>query len=375
MEIDEERLVSTLQSMVKIPSFKDSIAISRWVKNELESFGYKVDSDGDGNLIAEIGKGPGFLLNSHLDTVGPGDGWKHDPFSGKIHDGKLYGRGSSDCKAGIAAMIEIARLLKRDEKKLRKRVVFTFTAFEEGYSEGENGVYKVLPKLRGIDKGLSLEPSARGEAMGIAVGCRGSTFYHVEIFGKRGHSSRPHLSDNPIYKFPAFLEEIKRFPRRKMRIPLTGEIVEDQITVTEIHAEEGANVVPGVCRVTLDRRSLPGEKPGGVDGKLKMICRQAFGDRFRMTRENAKQGYYFEDREFLDICVKAVESLGLKAKPYFQQARIDSSILYNAGKIGSFMLGPGSMNLAHQIDEHCELRGFFNATEAVLEVIRRWDKG
>ncbi|MBN2330375.1 MAG: M20/M25/M40 family metallo-hydrolase [Candidatus Aenigmarchaeota archaeon] len=375
MEIDEERLVSTLQSLVKIPSFKDSIDISRWVKDELQGFGYEVYSDSDGNLIAEIGKGPGFLLNAHLDTVGPGEGWKHDPFSGEIHDGKLYGRGASDCKAGVAAMIEIARILKRDEKKLRKRVVFTFTAFEEGYSEGENGVCRILPKLKGIDKGLSLEPSALGKTIGIAVGCRGSTFYHVEIFGKRGHSSRPHLSDNPVYKFPAFLERIKHFPRRKTMIPLTGEIVNDQITVTEIHAEEGANVVPGVCRVTLDRRSLPDEKPGEVDGKLERICRQAFGNKFRMMRENAKQGYYFDDRRFLDMCVNAVESLGLKAKPYFQQARIDSSLLYNLGNIGSFMLGPGSMNLAHQIDEHCEIEGMFRATEAVLEVIRRWDKG
>lgn len=342
MKIDEERLISTLQSLVRIQSFRDSIAISRWIKDELEGIGYKLYADEDGNLITEIGKGPGFILNAHLDTVGPGHGWKHDPFSGTIQDRKLFGRGASDNKAGVASMIEIARVLKRKKRKLRKRIVFTFTAFEEGYAEGENGVYKILPKLKDIDKGLSLEPSTRGKVIDIAVGCRGSTFYHVEIIGKRGHSSRPLKSDNPIYRFPEFLEEIRKFPKRKMRIPLSNEIAEDQITVTEIQAKEGANVIPSSCSVTLDRRSLPDEKPGEVDGNIEKICRKVFNDRFSISVQVAKQGYYYEDKELLGMCMKAVESLGLKPRPYFEPARIDSSILYNSGKIGTFMMGPGT---------------------------------
>ncbi len=166
--IKKDNLVKNLQSLVKIPSFKDSLAVSIWIKNEMEGIGYEVWSDDDGNLIAEIGAGKGFLLNAHMDTVEAGDGWKHDPFGGEIENGRIYGRGSSDCKAGIASMIEIARILKKSPPK--KRVVLTFTAYEEGYPLEQDGVYKILPELKDIEKGLVLEPTTRGKTIGVAVG-------------------------------------------------------------------------------------------------------------------------------------------------------------------------------------------------------------
>ena len=373
MAIDEDRLVKTLQSLVRIPSFKDSLAISRWVRGEMEGIGFKVDSDSDGNLIAEIGEGPGFILNAHMDTVGLGDGWKHDPLEGVIEDGKLYGRGASDMKAGIAAMMEIARILK--EEGLKKRVVFTFTAFEEGYPIEQNGVYKILPKLKDIEKGLSLEPTTHGDTIDIAVGCRGSSFYQVEILGDRGHSSRPEGSDNPIYRFPAFLGEVKEFPVRKMNVPIINQKINDQVVVTEICAEEGINVIPATCRITLDRRSLPDEEPGSVDGKLKNLCKKVCGKKFRLESKSSVKGYSYEDKELLGICKDAVRSVGMKPMPYFEVARYDGCILSNFAGIGVFMMGPGSIHQGHSIDEHCDLKGMFKATEAILEVIRKWDMG
>jgi acetylornithine deacetylase/succinyl-diaminopimelate desuccinylase-like protein len=375
MKIEEEGLVKTLQSLVKIPSFKDSLAVSRWVKNELEGFGYKVDSDSDGNLIAEIGKGPGFILNAHLDTVSPGEGWNFDPFDGVIKYDKLYGRGSSDCKAGVAAMLEIARVLKQDKEKLKKRVVFTFTAFEESYPIEMNGVYKILSKLKNIKKGLILEPTTKGNVIGISVGCRGNAIYHVDIFGKRGHSAYQPDSVNPINKFSLFLQELKKIPKKKMRFPLVRQGAEDKITVTEIRAQEGVNVVPGKCKITIDKRILPDEALEEFPKTLEAVCKKSLGYDFKIEQESGKEGYYFEDRGFLDLCKKAIKSISCEPHPHFKLFRTDGTILYNNAGIGTFMIGPGTISQAHKIDEYCELKGLFKTTEAVLAVIKRWDKG
>jgi len=371
MQVNKDRLVKTLQSLVRIPSFQDSLKVSKWVKDEMGGIGFNVISDNDGNLIAEIGKGPGFILNAHLDTVGAGDGWKHGPFSGTIENGRLYGRGSSDCKAGVASMIEIARVLKKES--IKKRVVFTFTAFEEGYPLVKNGVYRILPKLKNIDKGLVLEPTYSNGALGIYVGCRGSARYQIDIIGERGHSSTPERYDNPIYKFPKLLEELRSFPKGTMNVGILGKEISDAMTVTEIWAKEGGNVIPAKCTITIDRRSLPTEKPGEPDKKIRALCEKALGKKFAMENKSSVQGYLYEDPEFLEMCKQAVISAGCKTGADFLMARIDASILYNFAGIGALKLGPGTKEQAHVIDEYCDLQGLQKATEAVLGVIRRWD--
>ncbi len=365
--IEEENLVENLQSLIKIQSFKDSLGVSKWIKNELEGFGYVVWSDEDGNLITETGDGPGFILNAHMDTVEAGDGWKHDPFGGETVGNKIYGRGSSDCKAGISSMIEIARILKLNPPK--KRIVFAFTAYEEGQPPEKNGLLKILPRLKNIEKGLILEPTMKGNVMGIGVGCRGGIGYIIEILGKRGHSAYASNDENPIYKFPAFLEELKRLPQKTMKIDITNETISDKNSVTEICAKEGPNVVPSKCVVSVDRRSLPDERPGEFRPQIEKICRKGFGKGYTINEVRGIQGYLFDDSKFLGECVKAVESTGMKPNPRFEKARIDATILYNFAKIGAFMMGPGEIEQAHQLDEHCDIGGLVKATEAVLNVI------
>jgi len=371
-EIDRDRLVETLRSLVRIPSFENSLKVSAWVKKEMEGIGYHVDSDKDGNLIAEIGKGPGFLLNAHLDTVAPGDGWRHGPFSGAVDNGRVYGRGSTDCKSGVASMIEIARILKN--RKLNKRVSFTFTAFEEGHPLEKNGVYSILARLKDIEKGLVLEPTMDGKTAGIAVGCRGSAHYGVEIIGQRGHSSTPEKFDNPIYRFPSLLEGVRNFERRKMRIPLSNETIEDTMTVTEVWAKEGTNVIPSRCSVSIDRRSLPDEPPERIHERVREMCRKALGEKFSLTGRRAIQGYYYEDRQLLDFCREAASSAGMDPRVYFKLARTDSCVLYNFAKIGTYIMGPGHLSQAHTIDEYCVIDELLMATRAVLDVIMSWDE-
>ncbi len=371
MKISERRLVRDLRKLISIESYEDSQKISRWLRGKLRRLGIEASFDEDGNIVASIGEGPGFMLNAHMDTVGPGRGWKRGPFTGEVKDGRVYGRGASDCKAGIASMLEIARILKK--KGVRKRVVFTLTAFEEGYTLEKNGIYKILMKLAGIEKGIILEPSSRKGKIGIAVGCRGSARYRIEIHGKRGHSAYTPPGNNPIYRFPALLERVRKVRGRSMKIGLIRKRVGERLTVTQIFAREGANVIAGKCDVTIDRRSLPDEKPSEFFGRMKAICDESLKKGYTLTQESGFQGYLFVDRKFLEACKQSAREAGLEPLPYFELARIDASVLYNFSGIGTYMMGPGHMEQAHKRDEYCEVESLVKATEAVLRAVEKWD--
>lgn len=369
MELKKEKLAETLQELVRIPSFRDSLKVSGYAKDQLEDSGFDAWSDRDGNLIAEKGRGPGFLLNAHMDTVEAGEGWKHDPFGGEMEKGKVYGRGASDCKAGVAALLRIADVMKK--MKLRKRVVFTLTAFEEGYPVEKNGVYRILPKLKDIEKGLVLEPTTKGKTIGIAVGCRGTMRARIEILGKRGHSAYTEISDNPIHMFPAFMRELEKLPRNTMKTDIIHDEIGERITVTEICAREGGNVTPSKCELITDSRLVPSTDPDKAFSELEKACKKSLGNRFRIEKYVANRGYIHEDRDFLSLCRESAEAAGAVPRPFFERARIDGTIFSNFGGIGTFMMGPGDISMAHKPEEHCSVEELHLAARAVLEVTGR----
>ena len=109
------------------------------------------------DVIASIGKGKGLMLNGHMDTVPAGDlkKWKYDPFEGKVVNGKLYGRGSSDMKGGLAAVLIAVKNLSRENFK--RKLLLTFVADEEVAMKGSDyliknrrNIFKFLFKLRRI---------------------------------------------------------------------------------------------------------------------------------------------------------------------------------------------------------------------------------
>ena len=110
------------------------------------------------NLIASIGKGKGLMLNGHLDTVPAGElnKWKYDPFEGRIVNGKLYGRGSSDMKGGLAAIIIAVKNLAKE--KFKRKLLLTFVAGEEARQIGTKYLIKNRKKfLKDIKYGVTAE--------------------------------------------------------------------------------------------------------------------------------------------------------------------------------------------------------------------------
>ncbi len=366
--IDQERLTRTLQELVRIPSHKSMEKISDYVASEIRKAGLEPEADDEGNVLASVGSGEGFLLNAHLDTVGV-EGYP-DAFSGEVRDEKLYGRGSTDCKAGVAAMLEILRVLARSPP--RKRVVFAFTVWEEGHGPGKDGAYALAPKIK-ASHGLVLEDAVKEDgSMGVTIGCKGRSGFSVEVKGKAGHSSQPRDADNPIYSAARLCQEIESIEPQSVEVQGYGEL-ESAISVTEIHAQEGGNVIPSTCSLTVDNRTLPGKIPEQARKEMERLCSKALGKRFSL-KAKGKEGFLQHDPAFIRLCRSAVKEACLKPFTHFSPGWNDAAV-FNSHGIKTLKMGPGTIGQDHRNPEYCWLPGFVKGTQAILNVIKAWDRG
>jgi succinyl-diaminopimelate desuccinylase len=170
------------------------------------------------NLYARLGtSGPNLCFAGHTDVVPPGDpaAWGADPFAGKIADGKLYGRGSSDMKAAIAAFVAAVSRRLAAKGAPSGSISLLITGDEEG--PAINGTRKVLDWL--VERGEVLDACIVGEPTNpnylgemIKVGRRGSMMGYLTVHGTQGHVAYPHLADNPLPRLVRMLAALTAEP-------------------------------------------------------------------------------------------------------------------------------------------------------------------
>jgi succinyl-diaminopimelate desuccinylase len=366
MKVQKPRLVRTLQDLVRIPSHESCDEISRYVASEIRKLGINPSVDRDGNIIARVGTGQALLLNAHMDTVGvKGYG---DAFSGEVRGDRLYGRGSTDDKSGVAAMLELMKILKENPPK--KQVTFAFTVGEEGGDEYTDGAFRVVRRVRATH-GLVLESSMHEDGRAdISIGCKGRIVASIEVPGKAIHSSRPQMGINPIYKSARLIDALKQLEAPSLQTPLGRE--SSTAAVTQIEAREGSNVIPSRCTLTLDYRAVPGEGHAAIKRRIEAACRKALGKSFRLSFMESKQGFIQEDRRFRRMCIDSAREAGLKASEQIMSGWIDAHVFNKAGII-TLNMGPGTLGQAHMNPEYCWLPGLVKGTQAVLNIIRGWD--
>lgn len=205
-------------------------------------------SHGVENLWARYGtQSPLFVFAGHTDVVptGPEEDWNTPPFTPSVSNGYLYGRGASDMKGGLAAMVTAAEKFIRENPSFKGSIAFLITSDEEGPSlDGTRYVMEVL-KNRDIkiDYCIVGEPSS-DTLLGdqIRVGRRGSLHGSVMIHGKQGHVAHPHLAINPIHLGSLALHELAHIEWDKGN----EDFPPTTFQITNVHSGTGAaNVIPG----------------------------------------------------------------------------------------------------------------------------------
>lgn len=274
-------LIPLLEQLIACPSLTPNDAgCQKIISDRLTQRGFKCESmpfEEVENLWARIGdKAPLMVFAGHTDVVptGPLTDWQSPPFQPAVRDAYLFGRGTSDMKGALAAMIIAAENFVRENPSFSGSIGFLITSDEEGPSI--NGTQKVLDALikRGekIDYCVIGEPSSINEAGDqIRVGRRGSLHGKMMIHGKQGHVAHPHLAMNPIHKAMMALHELQltEWDKGNENFPATT------FQITNIHGGTGAaNVIPGHLEVVFNFRFSTAVTPQQLQERTEAIFKK-----------------------------------------------------------------------------------------------------
>ena len=301
-QIDERETLDLLVKMLQINTVNppgNEKVLAELIAKEMASVGIETEvvdlGNNRANVVARIrgtGEKKALLFNGHLDTVPPGDvEWEHGPYSGDIVDGKIYGRGSSDMKGGLAAMIIAAKAIKKSKLELKGDLIFSGTAGEETDSIG---AFDFLNKggLKDVGAIIIGEPSS----CGINIAEKGALWLAITTFGKTAHAAFPDSGINAITCMNTLLNEILNYKFKYCENELLGH---PTMNIATINGGVKTNVVPDKCKVTLDIRTVPGMKHSDIikefEGIIAKLQEQVPG--FKATIE------YLNDRPAVETAI------------------------------------------------------------------------
>lgn len=348
--MDKDRLVETLQKLIRIPSVSGhEDNISNFIFNNLEDFGLKPKKDIIGNVTAVYGSGKkGLMLNAHMDTVPP-HSYSIDPYCGTVVKDKVYGLGASDCKAGLAGIIELTKSLHNFDG----RIVLTCTVAEEstvGLEHGKGSIY-IADRFE-ADGCIVAEPTMHDAVPWVSAGCRGRNVFEIDVHGKSTHSSRPHIGLNAVDEAIRF---VKRAQKTKLRSrKYFGDKLDETLSVVKIETGNNAsNVIPDLCKVILDYRTLP-EHRDAIDTIEKAVEQSKIKADTKIWFTSP--GYVLNAKDpVLKLLSENVRKM-YKADPWIRVAlgKADAEYFQRTG-MSTIIFGPGINHQCHVPDEHASI--------------------
>ncbi len=298
------------------------------------------------------------VFTGHFDTVPLGAReWSVDPFGGEVKNGKLYGRGSSDMKGGVAAMV-VAAIEAFKEGIPNCGIRLIFTSGEELGCQGAKHLvetYGNLGKAKGIIVG---EPTANIPA----IGHKGGLYLNLTTSGVTAHSSMPHLGDNAIYKAARAISKIENFKFGVEKDPLLGF---PTVNVGKVEGGMNINSVPDLAAFTIDARTTTKVDHQQLFKKFKKVLGP---DVSIETLVDLKAVSSDESDPFVKLVYSACGiSIGEEGFPKSLPYLTDGSVLQPAhGGIPTIILGPGQPEMAHQTDEFC----YTDKLEKIVEIYK-----
>ena len=374
----DQQLIAFCQQAVRIPSPSgQEREVAQLMKRKMEEYGFdEVLIDRYGSVLGRMrGRRPGktILLDGHIDNVDviDADEWTHDPFGGEIDQGRIYGRGTSDMKGSVTAMISAVAHFAEDSGRTVHEECF------EGVSSRE------ITRLAKPDFVIIGEATSTT----VKIGQRGRAEVVVETEGVSCHSSNPDKGVNAVYHMMAVIEEIRRIIPNEH--PILGKGI---LELTDIISSPypGASVVPALCRATFDRRTLTGENEAVILGQveeaiararekipgLKARTYLAEGKEVCWTGEAIAAKRYFpawlidEDNEYVQKALAGLKKAGIEAPiSHFSFCTNGSHFCGEAG-IPCIGYGPSLESLAHVRDEYIEIEQLTKACRGFASILR-----
>jgi succinyl-diaminopimelate desuccinylase len=393
-------IVALTQDLVRIPTVnppgEEYEACARLLGDDLRRRGFDVEllaAEGRPEHTARHprvnvvgarrgGAGPVVHLNGHIDVVPPGDGWTVDPFAGIVRDGRIFGRGVCDMKAGIAAAVFAAEAIARAGVPMPGTIEISGTVDEE--SGGFAGVawlaergritkartdYVIIPEPLDVDR--------------ICIGHRGVYWFELALRGRIAHGSMPFLGISAVDGMTEALAAIRHelapmLARRRTAMPIVPE--DARYGTINVNAIEGGQPIDGIqtpcvadrCRAVFDRRFLIEETVDEMKSEIDAIVKRAIGRvpgveyelADLMLVEPVQTPHDSPVIGALGAAIRCV--LGTPATLVASPGTYDHKhVARIAGIPHCVAYGPGRLELAHQPDEYCRIDDLVNATKVI----------
>jgi acetylornithine deacetylase len=305
--------------------------------------------------------GPAIMLCGHLDTVGV-EGMTN-PFTPRVADGRLYGRGSQDMKGGVAAMIAAAVELARDWK--RGKLIVACVADEEYESLGAEALVQEWT----ADAAIVTEPTD----LTMAVGHKGFAWIEITTTGRAAHGSRPREGRDAIVDMARVLLELDAKDRELQARPPSEHQGTASLHASIISGGRELSVYPDRCVLQIERRTVTGEEDSVIVREINSILESlhaadhAFHADARLM--TSRPPYRLNPAEPLPRALgAALASRGLSSAPVGMSFWTDAAVLAGAG-IPSVLFGPGGAGL-HSIEEYVNLDDVDVCRDVLIDTIR-----
>ncbi len=326
------------------------------------------------NVVATL-KGvkerPVLHMNGHFDVVPVGSGWTVDPFGAEIHEGRLYGRGSSDMKGSVAAQLMAVAAIKNAGIKLKGTATISATCDEE--TGGQLGAGYIVEK--GYSEASFGINSDCGPIDTIGLGHRGAIWLEITTKGKTSHGGRPHKGVNAVEKMADVIQELKKLRRkfegRVSTMPLNDPLCKHP-TITiggTIRGGVKTNIVPDRCVMTIDRRVIQEETPEEAKEEIEEILRsmadrdQEFSYETKVVNR-VEPAYTPESSEIVQTLKNNVESIvGKKPEISYSYGYTDTWYFNKIMPMAHY--GVSLLGQAHSADEHINLSDLIKGTKVI----------
>ncbi|QBD81831.1 ArgE/DapE family deacylase [Ktedonosporobacter rubrisoli] len=384
-----DEAVTFLQGLIRIPTVNPPghayPECAHYIGEHLRTTGYEVEyleltpaeveelAPYGGNMprtnvigrLADPRPGPVLHFNGHMDVVPVGPGWSTDPFSGELRDGRVFGRGASDMKGGIAAQIFAVEAIRRagltlqgtieqsgvvDEESTGNRNAGMGFLVERGYIAAGKTDYVVITEPLNVDN--------------VCLGHRGAIWGEITTFGLPSHGSTPERGVNAVEHMAHFIDAATRTlkPRLQQRlnshpvVPASASAA--SISFNIIQGGTNTNSVPDSCSAVFDRRLVVGEDLETARQEITSILEQCARDipgfRYNYSERYATVPTWVSaETPLVAAFTEAVEEVLGRTPGYVCSPGTDDQrfVVHNAGIEQCIVYGPGEIIQTHNIDE------------------------
>jgi succinyl-diaminopimelate desuccinylase len=362
--VQEKDAVKFCQDLVRIRSVNppgEELDAAEYVASVLRKIGLQVElirhSPARVSVLARLkgsGGKPALLYNGHLDTVPVGsEKWTHDPFGAEIAEGKVWGRGASDMKGGLAAMMAAGKAVAEAKMDLRGDLILAATAGEEADSLGAKAV-AALPGLGPVQAVVISEPSSND----IFIAEKGALWLELSTHGKTAHGSMPEQGRNAVMMMVRLVEELEGLTIPYRQHPLLGGFTR---SVNTIAGGVKTNVVPDSCVVTIDMRTVPGQDHQTIVKQVEALISDlrrrvpGFDASLRVTNDNYPVETSPEEPVVRSFASAVKDVTGAEPTPKGVAYYSDAVAFVPVLKASMILCGPGEARLAHQPNEYVEI--------------------